>query len=533
MTCLILILSALLTSLTLHIDALWVLSYFSMAPLFFFLVKFTEEKRKYRRLYGMALLWSMVYFMGVYCFFWKMYPMEFLGLSKPVAFFVAVFCWLGLSFLQALPTALVAPLFRLFYRHRKLSPLLFAALWTIFEWLQNFTWAGVPFLRLALSQTSMLPAMQSASLFGSLFLSFLVALVNTCIGMGFYYFHINGKHCKAVRMFPILGVSLILLNLGFGLIRVACYSEEDAEKVPVALIQGNIGSADKWADGSAGNAMRTYFSLTRQAISASSAKLVLLPETALNFYLLSPDYEGYVDLLRSLAMETGTILFVGTFTSEADSDGIRDYNSIVAFFPDGTVEENPYNKRHLVPFGEYVPMESLISALLPFLADLNLFSSLSPGEDSAIVSTEFGNVGRLVCFDSIYESLTLQSVRDGAEILLLSTNDSWYLDSAAVRMHNDHAKLRAVESGRYILRAANTGISSIIDPLGHSQAELGALEGGTVTGTAVFRDSRTLYSYIGDLIVLFFFAVPAFEIGWKTMERRKRKEAEMREKKPV
>lgn len=526
MTYLILILSALLTSLTLQFDSLWILSYFSMAPLFFFLVKFTEEKRKYRKLYGMMLIWSLVYFMGVYSFFWKMYPMEFLGLTKPVAFFVAAFCHVGLSLLQALPTALTAPLFRLFYRHRKLSPLLFAALWTIFEWLQNFTWAGVPFLRLALSQTSMLPAMQSASLFGSLFLSFLVALVNACIGMGFYYYHINGPSCRAVRLFPILGAALILLNLGFGLIRMAGYSEDDDEKVTVALIQGNIGSADKWADESAGNAVRTYLSLSRQAITEHSAKLVLLPETALNFHLLSFAYESYANAFRSLAMETGATLFIGTFTYDSDGEEIREYNSIIAFFPDGTVEEEPYSKRHLVPFGEYVPMEPLISALLPFLADLNLFSSLTPGQDSAIVSTEFGQVGRLICFDSIYEALTLQSVRGGAEILLLSTNDSWYLDSSAVRMHNDHAKLRAVESGRYVLRAANTGISSIIDPLGRSQSELGALESGTLSGTAVFRDNRTLFSYIGDGIVLFFFAVPAFEMGWKIWEKRKRKSGE-------
>lgn len=525
-TCLILMLSGLLTSLTLQYDALWVLSYFSMVPFFFCLIKFTEEKRKYRHLYGMALIWCMVYFMGVYSFFWKMYPMEFLGLTKPLGFFVTVFCWLGLSLLQALPTALVAPLFRLFYRHRKLSPLLFAALWTIFEWLQNFTWAGVPFLRLALSQTSMLPTMQSASLFGSLVLSFLVALVNGCLGMGLYYYHLNGRHCKAVRLFPILGISLILCNLGFGLIRMACYTEKNAEKVPVALIQGNIGSADKWADDSVANSIRTYLSLTRQAIADSSAKLILLPETALNFYLLSPEYEAKADLLRTLALESGATIFVGTFTYDYDREGIREYNSIVAFFPDGTVEETPYSKRHLVPFGEYVPMEPLISTLFPFLADMNLFEPLTPGTDSAIVFTEYGEVGRLICFDSIYESLTLQTVRDGAEILLLSTNDSWYLDSAAVRIHNDHAKLRAVESGRYVLRAANTGISSIIDPLGHSQAELGALKGGTVTGTAVFRDNRTLYSYIGDGIVLFFFSVPAFEVGWKIWEKRKKKSGE-------
>lgn len=96
-------------------------------------------------------------------------------------------------------------------------------------------------------------------------------------------------------------------------------------------------------------------------------------------------------------------------------------------------------------------MPGLIKAVLPFLAEMNMFSdALVPGTSSELFETEHGKIGGLVCFDSIYETLTLSSVRDGANLMILSTNDSWYRDSAAVYQHNGHAVLRAVESGQML-----------------------------------------------------------------------------------
>ena len=109
-----------------------------------------------------------------------------------------------------------------------------------------------------------------------------------------------------------------------------------------------------------------------------------------------------------------------------------------------------------------------------------------------------GRVGRLVCFDSIYPELARDSAKSGAEMLILSTNDSWYLDSPAVYQHNYHAVLRSVENGRWTLRAANTGISSIISPEGRVTDMLDPLTKGYIVGSACFESERTLYSHIGD-----------------------------------
>ena len=155
-----------------------------------------------------------------------------------------------------------------------------------------------------------------------------------------------------------------------------------------------------------------------------------------------------------------------------------------------------------MPFGEYVPLRSLITTLIPPLAELSaLDDDLTPGADSGLFETEWGKIGSLICFDSIYEQLAINSVRDGAALMVISSNDSWFYDSAAVRQHLYQAQLRAIETGRTYLRAANTGISDVILPDGSSTAQIGALETGLEVRTVTFRNTQTLYTLIGNLFV--------------------------------
>ena len=130
-----------------------------------------------------------------------------------------------------------------------------------------------------------------------------------------------------------------------------------------------------------------------------------------------------------------------------------------------------------------------------------LSSSLTPGDNTHVFRTEIGTIGGLICFDSIYEALSRDSVLDGADLLILSTNDSWYKDSAAVYQHNGHAVLRAIENGRYLVRAANTGISSILSPYGDITASLEPLKTGYVVGEISMESSSTLYTILGNAIV--------------------------------
>jgi len=140
--------------------------------------------------------------------------------------------------------------------------------------------------------------------------------------------------------------------------------------------------------------------------------------------------------------------------------------------------------------------------LLPPLANVGMLDEdLLAGETSAVIPTESGNVGCGICFDSIYETIIIDSVRNGAELIAISTNDSWFSNSAALDMHNSQSRLRAIETGRYVVRSANTGISSVIDPLGNVKEELGALKSGYVISDVRLKNGTTLYTVIGNAFV--------------------------------
>jgi len=393
-----------------------------------------------------------------------------------------------------------------------------ASLWTLAEWLQTQTWMGVPWGRLAVTQYAALPAIQSASLLGSLFLCFLMAAVNACTAVAF----LNLKNSGKLHTAAFAGVAILIVNYLFGTaVLLSSGAKSDGEPVSVALIQGNVLSGEKWQDHSVETSLALYTSLTAEACSESGAEIVLWPETVITTSVRRNT--EIADRISELSRRTDAVIIVGCFDYENVDDETLSYNSLLAFYPDGTVSENSYHKRHPVPFGEYLPSPGFFKTFLPALAEMNVFSSdISAGDSTELLKTEYGDIGSLICFDSIYETLALDSVRDGAGLLAISTNDSWYYDSSAVRQHNGHAVLRAVENGRYVIRAANTGISSIITPNGEISASLGALKRGYVTGEVEFLNTETLYTRVGNIIVPISGAIVIFAFAFSIFERKKK-----------
>ena len=508
---LILIASGGLTALSMMYTPLCFLAWFSIAPLAYYLFKETDRKKNPFRIYLTMLVWALSFYIVIFHWFVYMYPMDFLGLDKDQAVWMVAFFWFGLSGVQAACTAIAAPLFRLCARHRFLYAPLFASLYVLFEWFQTLFWTGVPWARLAISQTPATVFIQSASLFGSLFVSFIIVLVNALIAFAFVYFTEKGIRDRGVRIYAIAAAGVFLANLLFGCAALAFHTEDEERRFTAVLVQGNLASAEKW--NSDISPLELYTDLTLKAIEEAGGKadIIVWPETSINYYLKQS--KRTVEGISKLASDTGAVILVGTFDAEEDEEGnFFEYNAVIAFMPDGSMEETPYYKQHLVPFGEYVPMRELVFKTMPWLDDLNLFGSdLTPGSEPRPAVTDLGRIGRLVCFDSIYSDLARVSVGNGAELLSLSTNDSWFRDSTAVYQHNRHAVLRSVENGRWMLRAANTGISTIISSTGAVTKSLDPLVTGYVIGDAYFSSSRTLYSYIGDLFVLTCFMFAATE----------------------
>lgn len=487
---------AFLTALTLMIPSIGAVEWVSLVPAaMVFIITARDGSVGYKRMYLYGFVYYMSFGLSIFHWFINLYPLDFAGMTKPAAAVVVVVAWAGLSLLQAIFAAFMPILLALLVRksviskYRMLTPFVAAALFTVFEWLQTLTWAGVPWGRLAIGQTEMPLMLKSASVFGSYFVTFLVVAVNFFLAL-----FILMKRDEKRRICLAAGTGLVALNLLVG-ISAELFEAKDGEKIKAAAIQPNISSHEKWGLDSL---TKTKEIVREYSLAAAEegATLIVMPETVFPYNPLKNS--SICDFITELAVECNATLVVGGFTSGEELDE----NSLIFIHPDGSVDEKIYSKRHLVPFGEYVPMRKIIMTLIPPLAEISMLGEdLAPGKDSAVVETEAGRLGGLVCFDSIYEMLTVDSVRSGAEIIVLGTNDSWFLDSAAVYMHNAQAKLRAVETGRYIVRAANTGVSSIIDPDGKVLDEELPLVDGYVIADVAARDSATVYSVIGNAFV--------------------------------
>ncbi len=489
----ILAVSAFLTALTLMVPQLGLIEWFSLVPFAVICYSLADRGTPLKKTALYLLFFFGIYYFILFHWFVYMYPMEFLGISRFSAVVVVIAAWLGLTALQAIPSTAVFLLFRVYARRRNaghgraLLPFVAAALWVIFEWMFTKTWAGVPWSRLALGQVEMPILIQGSAIFGSYFVTFVIVAVNFLIAYALFYKR---------RVVYYIAVGLFAANLAFGG-ALMLGTRDDGATVKVAAVQGNISSGDKWDTDKYIDTLADLQALTRQA-TRRGADIVIWSETTVPEVL--EDMPSTVDFLSGVAESGECYLMMGAF--DRGEDGRR-YNGLYTFRSDGSLDDTVYHKRHPVPFGEYVPMRGFIETFIPQLAGVNAAEEdLAAGSEAAVVSTEFARLGAVICFDSIYENTVRQSVLDGAQILVVSTNDSWFSDSAALTMHRSQAVLRAVENGRWLVRSANTGISSVISPEGVVVGELGALQKGYVCRDIYARNYVTVYTRIGNVFVL-------------------------------
>lgn len=532
---LLLALGGFLTGLAVMFSAIGFLAFFSMIPsLIFLLLAVRDPARRYRRFFLYGFIYYYAYYLTIYHWFLDLYPMDFLGVGAGEAVVLIAFCWFGLALLQTLLSMSVFPLFAFLTRRsvlrerRVLHPLLFAAQYTVCEWSQTLAWTGVPWGRLSLSQVGYGIISGSAALFGSYFITFAIVFVNGYLALALLSLLEMEKSERAhffknarIRICAFCALGALMCSLLFGTVGYLTAAGEQGTPVVVAAVQGNIGSTNKWSGGRE-KMYEKYERLTAEAAEAG-AELVVFPETFIPGTIRASNTLG--KFICRLAKTHQITILCGGFH---DAEG-GEQNAVFVAYPDGTLGETVYAKRHLVPFGEYVPWRDFIETVFPLIEEINLLSyDLLPGEDSALIDTPYGKVGTLICFDSIYEELTRDSVRDGATIMILPTNDSWFTDSRAIYMHHAQARLRAVESGRWIVRAADTGISSVISPDGSSHEDQPPLEEGVAVYTAYAKTDRTLYSYIGNLLVwlliAMILAVPATELFLYLKKRKNQKE---------
>ncbi len=491
-----LIVSGILTSIPLIFTNLGFLQWFSLIPAALMLTSYSENREvRLRAIYGMGVLFFGTYYSLSFHWFFYMYPLDFAGLSNAASLVVVLLACFGIGLFQAAQSACVFLLFGFISRtqisekYKLLKPFCAASLWVIFEWWQTIGWWGVPWARLPLGQINATLFVRSSAVLGSYFVTFTIIAVNFCFAFAIHENKLN-------RFASSMAILLFCLNIAIGSAVTLAYRDGEM-KIKAASAQGNISSSEKWSSTSRQDILDIYKELTEKS-AEEGADLIVWPETALPYVLF--ESESLVKYVTELARDNDITIILSAFTVNGESE--QRYNSMIEVKPDGSFGDVIYSKQRLVPFGEFVPMRDFVTFIFPPLADIGMLEDdLLAGEESVVIKSEIGNIGCGLCFDSIYEKVISDSVRNGAELIAISTNDSWFSDSAALDMHNAQARLRAIESGKYVIRSANTGISSIIDPLGNIKEELGAMESGYIISDVSVNTRATPYSVIGNTFV--------------------------------
>lgn len=366
--------------------------------------------------------------------------------------------------------------------------LLFAPLvWVATELGRTHLFTGFPWVLVGYSQVTVLPVAQLASLLGVYGVSALVVSVSAAVAVAAIA---QGRSRAYVPVATTLAAVVCIAIWGSVRVRQAELTKSGAA-VRVGLLQGNVDQADKWNDQRAAEIFRRYLEMSRQA-AAEGANFIVWPESATPYPF--GDDPIATEQIRALARQTGVPILLGSDQLER-GPAAKYYNAAFMVRPDGT-DGGVYQKMHLVPFGEYVPLRRVF-----FFASrlVEAVSDFSAGQSAAVLPVGTHMVSTAICYEIVYPDLVRRFVLAHSELLTTITNDAWFGPTSAPYQHFAQASMRAIENGRYLARAANTGISGIVDPYGHVTARSGLYEPAVIVGDARFLQTSTIYSRTGDV----------------------------------
>ena len=466
----------------------------ALAPLLVALVGTTL-----RRAFLLGFVTGLVYFTGT--LYWITRVMAVYGGLQPMV--ATLVNGLLILYLALFPALFAVVVRRLVVSYGPRALLVSPLVWVSTELGRTYLLTGFPWVLLGYSQVTVLPVAQAASLFGVYGLSGLVAAVSAAIAYAVAG-PAKGGHYETARVAsgfsraaPVFVVLILVFSIaGWGSFRVA-RGELAGRGTPVrvALVQGNVEQGEKWDPRRATDIFDNYLRMTRQAI-AEGADLVIWPESSTPFTFETE--HAAAESIRRIARDARVPILFG---SDQIERGVptRYYNSAYLVRPDGSTG-GVYRKMHLVPFGEYVPMKRLLFFAAPLVEAVSDFSA---GESAVLMPIDGHPISTAICYEIVYPDLVRRFVAAGSELLTTITNDAWFGETAAPYQHFAQAAMRAIENGRYLVRAANTGISGVVDPYGRVMVESRLFEPAVVTGTVYYRTERTLYTRIGDVFAYF------------------------------
>jgi apolipoprotein N-acyltransferase len=401
---------------------------------------------------------------------WALASVILLGLAGYLAVYWAAFCAL---------LARCAP------RSGALYVVVAASLWVALEFLRTYLMSGFPWNLLGYSQHQNLSLIQVAALTGVYGVSFVVVAVNAALARVLLMW---GRWNEA--LLPA-GIAALCWTLAVGSGWLWPAPREPERAIPIALVQGNIDQGVKWDPSWQARTLGIYRALTLEA-AREQPGLIVWPETAVPF-LLQEDPRRRE--LEALARQTGSYLLVGAPSRRAG----QSRNSAFLIDPAGRTLGR-FDKRHLVPFGEYVPLRRWLFFVNALAG--GTIGEFVPGGEATIFSTPVGRFGVAICYEAIFPGEVREFFLGGADFLVNITNDAWFGRSAAPAQHLAMAAFRAVENRAYLVRAANTGISAIVAPDGRVVRASELFTPAVVSGFIAPRAEVSVYTRYGDLFAL-------------------------------
>ncbi|MDN6275071.1 MAG: apolipoprotein N-acyltransferase [Psychrobacter sp.] len=461
---------------------IWPLALLSPAILYALLMPQMSGKR--------AFLIGQAYGTGLWCVgaFWLYTSIHVYGATPAwLALIMIALMGLGMGLFHGF-------LALIFNRMVGKQPLSFAALWILQEWMKTWLFTGFPWLFVGYAFTEQYWLSSLAPVAGVFAISFVAVLLAASVV----------ELLRRRGGYMVVPIVLLVISTSLWLINPQWTKEKGTPDLSVSLIQGNIPQDLKWLTEYQVETLNIYAQLTS---TEWGRDIILWPESSIPMF--QTDAVGFINEMVKMAKETDTTWVTGIpYKDDAAFDETRDeyppfYNSVIAL---GADAEGLYKKQRLVPFGEYIPLEGLLD-ILPDLAGSQDIMSYSRGSDTQSPLRVRGhNLGAAVCYEVAYPDTTRRNAVD-TDFLLTISNDAWFGKSAGPLQHLQMVQMRALENGRWFMRATNTGVTAIIDHKGHIVERAPQFERMVLRGDIQAREGQTPFTRFGNYPILFTIAL--------------------------
>ena len=412
---------------------------------------------------------------------------KFGGMEGVLAFLATAFFCSYYSFFLAASGWLVARLTRKGSGGRLAAA---AACWMLAEWLRSSFFSGFPWLSVGYAQTQA-PLAGYAPLGGVFLVSFVIALSAALLAHAS-----SALRARQSAAAALAATVFAVLWIGGAALRSVEWSRPAGDPLAVSLVQGNVEQELKFDPNYRDQTLALYADLVAQ----TKGRLIVLPESALPMFADEVPPE-YVSRLRAVAQGRSGDLMMGLFFFEprvAGEDEDRYFNSVVSI---GTSPTQTYRKRHLVPFGEAIPAKPLVGWFIHRVLHIPLADQTPGSDDQTPLEIADQRVAVNICYEDAFGNELARELPE-ATLLVNVTNDAWYGRSLAAEQHEQIAAMRAVETSRPMLRATNTGITSIIDHRGAELARLPWFTRGVLEGAIAGRSGATPFVRVGNTLAV-------------------------------